>query len=343
MSNMLEKNVQDISVIICAYTEKRWDQLVAAVNSVKQQTVQPREIIVVIDHNDALLEKANAFPPTITVIENSEAQGLSGARNQGIALAQSALIAFLDDDATAEPDWLERLIRHCQDTQVLGAGGSAEPLWSSPQPSWFPEEFFWVVGCKYRGLPQTLSIVRNPYGGCMCFRREVFEAVGGFRNGIGRIGSRPLGGEETELCIRIHQHWPSRHFFYDPLARIHHHIPPQRASWRYFCARCHAEGCSKALISRYAGTKDSLATEKIYLCSTLPSGILHGLADACLRLDLTGLLRSGAILIGLLLTLLGYLTTLLNRPKTRSRQRDPNTHTPLSAIPAHNYHRTKSG
>src|SRR5579859_6241737 len=97
----------DVSVVICAYTEERWHDLIAAVESIQQQSVTPSEIIVVIDNNKRLLERARAhIAGGVIVIENSEPQGLSGARNSGIAVAHGAYIAFLDDDALAEPDWL---------------------------------------------------------------------------------------------------------------------------------------------------------------------------------------------------------------------------------------------
>jgi len=226
----------DVSVIICAYTEERWHDLVAAVESIQRQSVLPREIIVVIDHNACLLERVRAHIPDVIVTENYEPQGLSGARNSGVAIAQGTLIAFLDDDATAEPDWLIRLTCCCEDSQVLGAGGTVEPLWLSERPAWFPEEYYWVVGCTYRGLPEKLTVVRNPFGGCTCIRREVFEVVGGFRHSIGRVGGRPMGGEETEFCIRAKQRWPQKFFLYEPQAKIHHRrtdrTKPQLANWR---------------------------------------------------------------------------------------------------------------
>lgn len=297
----------DVSVIICTYTEQRWHSLIEAIESIQKQTIPPREIIVVIDHNTRLFERVRTNITDIIAIENSEPLGLSGARNSGIAIARGALIAFLDDDAIAEPDWLVRLSRCCEDPQVLGAGGIVEPLWSSKRPAWFPEEFYWVVGCSYRGLPETSTIVRNPYGGCTCIRREVFEVVGGFRNGIGRVGTRPLGDEETELCIRAKQHWPEKHFLYELQARIHHHIPSCRASWRYFQSRCYTEGLSKAVVTRYVGAKDSLASERTYTFRTLPSGVLHGVMDAFLHFDPAGFLQAGAIIAGLIITTIGYI------------------------------------
>lgn len=299
--------VPDISVIICAYTEERWLELVAAVESIQRQSTLPREIILVVDHNTSLCERARTHLPKTTVIENSEPKGLSGARNSGVALSQGKLIAFLDDDARADPDWLEKLSLCFQDPRVLGVGGVVEPFWSCKRPAWFPDEFYWVLGCTYQRVPQGRTVVRNPFGGCTCMRREVFEKVGGFRNDIGRVGSRPLGGEETELCIRAAQYWEGKVFLCEPRARIHHNISPQRARWRYFRSRCYAEGFSKATIARYVGAKDGLASERTYTLQTLPLGVLRGVGDAFLRLDPTGFLRSGAIVLGLALTTAGYL------------------------------------
>src|SRR5215207_1020357 len=64
------------SVIICAYTEKRWRDLVAAVESLRQQTLRPTEIVVVIDHNPALLERVQAGLCDVVAVENQEAHGL---------------------------------------------------------------------------------------------------------------------------------------------------------------------------------------------------------------------------------------------------------------------------
>jgi GT2 family glycosyltransferase len=294
-------------VIICAYTEERWSELLAAVESIRRQSMPAREIILVIDHNTSLCEQVRTHLSGVVVTENSRPRGLSGARNSGVALARSTLIAFLDDDAIAESDCLERLNESCQDPNVLGAGGFVKPLWMGKKPAWFPHEFYWVVGCSYQNQLRVLTEIRNPYGCCACIRREVFETVGGFRDGIGRVGKRPLGGEETELCIRAAQYWPHKRFLYDPQAQIYHHIPPARACWRYFLARCYAEGISKATISWLVGTRDSLASERAYILLALPKGVARGLRDGFCKLDPTGFLRAGAIVTGLITTAAGYL------------------------------------
>lgn len=296
------------SVVICAYTEERWHDIVAAVDSLRRQTHLPHEIILVVDHNPALLARAQAeFGDAVRVMENSGPRGLSGGRNTGIEVATAPLVAFLDDDATASPDWLARLASHCADANVLGAGSAAEPAWEGARPRWFPPEFYWVVGCSYRGMPERVAPVRNLFGGSMLLRKEVFDGVGGFRDGIGRVGTRPVGGEETELCIRAHQRWPERVLLYDPATHIHHHVPAARARLRYLQSRCYSEGLSKALVVRFVGGHDGLSTERSYTLKTLPQGVWRGVTDAVYRRDVTGLARAGTIIFGLAWTTAGYL------------------------------------
>ncbi len=305
---------QDISVIICAYTEERWRHLVLAIESVQQQEVLPGEIIVVIDYNTSLFERARMNIPGITVLENSGPKGVSGARSTGVAMAHGVFIACLDDDATAEPGWLEKLSTRCADPMVLGVGGTVKPHWEGTRPRWFPDEFYWVVGCSYQRAPTHSIEVRNLWAGCMCVRREVFETVGGFRSDIGHIGKYVLGGEETEFCIRAKQNYPHKKFLCEPQASISHFIPTRRATWHYFLTRCYAEGLSKAVITRHVGAKDSLSSERVYAFKALPLGVMNGIADCFLRHDLTGLQRAGAILAGLATTTAGYVMGALSRP-----------------------------
>ncbi len=299
-------NFLNVSVVICAFTEERWHDLLASVASIQRQTLSPTEVIVVIDHNSLLFERAKLHMKNTLVIESHEPKGLSGARNSGIAVAHGTYIAFLDDDAVAESDWLERLASACNELNVLGVGGIVEPLWEDTSPAWFPREFYWVIGCTYQDFPAGLTTVRNPYGGCTCIKREVFERVGGFRNGIGRIGTKPLGGEETELCIRATQYWRHKVFLYEPRAKIYHRVSTHRGSLHYFYARCYAEGLSKALIAMYVGAAYSLASEKFYVYRVLPRGIICGIRDALLKRDMNGFLRAATILVGLATTTVGY-------------------------------------
>jgi glycosyltransferase involved in cell wall biosynthesis len=296
-----------VSVVICVYTEDRWDQIRAAIDSVRAQRVPASETIVVVDHNPVLYKRLVAAESDVMVVENHQAQGLSGGRNTGAELAEGEIIAFLDDDAAAHPDWLKYLIENYGNPDIKGVGGLTVPNWQTARPSWMPEEFYWVVGCNYLGMAPSGVPVRNLLGANMSFRREVFELTEGFQTGIGRSAdSLPLGCEETEFCIKLGQRSPGSLLVMEHRAKALHHVSASRCRFSYFIARCYAEGISKAQIGAIVGTSDSLSAERSYTTRTLPLGVARGVIDL-LRGDLGGLGRAGAIIVGLGVTSAGYL------------------------------------
>jgi len=261
-----------ISVVICAYTMDRWDALVAAVQSSLDQTLPPDEVVVVVDYNEELYRRAASELSGTQVLglANGSTKGLSGARNTGVAMSSGDIIAFLDDDAYAEPDWLEQLGAPMADPNVVGVGGWVLPHWETKPAKWLPETFYWILGCSYAGLPATNSRLRNPIGANMAMRRRVFTQVGGFTSGIGRIGQIPLGCEETELCIRYSSRFPDEQFVLARGAIVHHRVPASRLTWHYFWTRCWAEGLSKALVSSLVGSESGLASERRHITRSLP-------------------------------------------------------------------------
>lgn len=302
-----------VSVVICAYTDERWDDVLAAAASAgEHQSTAPHELIVVVDHNPSLRDRLERALPDALVVANAQVRGLSGGKNTGVAAATGEVVAFLDDDAVAGPDWVATFAAGYDDPEVLGVGGLTLPWWATDRPAWFPEEFDWVVGCTFVG--RDPGPVRNLLGGNASFRRDAFDIAGGFPTHIGRTAARarPLGCEETEFCIRVAAHRPGARFVHDPRAVIWHRVPPAREGFRYFRARCYAEGLSKALVTRSVGAAAGLAAERSYAAVTLRRGVARGMAQAW-RGDRAGLARAGAITAGLLTTTAGYAVGTLAR------------------------------
>jgi glucosyl-dolichyl phosphate glucuronosyltransferase len=324
-------------VVICVYTERRWDDILAAVGSVRGQSLPAHEIIVVVDHNPALErrlvaefaapgagqsgERAPSRPQAVSVVANREQRGLSGGKNTGAAVATGDIVAFLDDDAIADRDWLEFLACGYADDSVAGVGGLTVPNWDTRRPNWFPHEFDWVVGCNYLGMPGSRQPVRNLLGGNASFRAPMFAVAGGFTADVGRsAASLPLGGEETEFCIRIGQHRPDVRLLIDHRAVIRHRVPAERCRLRYFLTRCYAEGLSKAQVSDAVGAARGMAAERRHAAVALPAGVARGLADA-LRGDVAGISRAAAIVIGLGTAAAGYAAGLLRTRVHAARRR----------------------
>jgi len=321
---MMQHQRLSSTVVICTYTERRWDDVVAAIASLRVQTVPPVQIVVVVDHNDALRDRLVDHAPDLKVVDSGGQPGLADARNTGVGLATGDVVAFLDDDAVAAPDWLEHMLDAYVDETVLGVGGRVEPAWEKGRPVSLPEEFWWVVGCSYRGLPEHTAAIRNPIGAGMSVRREVLELAGGFSTDLGRVLNVPAGCEETELCIRAAARVEGGRFLYEPRAIVHHRVPAERVSWAYFRSRCFAEGRSKAVVTALVGAGPALAAERSYVVRTLPRGICRGLGET-IRGDLHGFERAMRISAGLWLTTAGYASGRLaaaraNRRPARNRQ-----------------------
>jgi glycosyltransferase involved in cell wall biosynthesis/GT2 family glycosyltransferase len=306
-------------VLICAYTLDRLDVLSQAIDSVRAQSLAAHEIVLTIDHSPELLAEAERRWPEVRLIENHEEQGLSGARNSGVAACSGEVIAFLDDDAVAAPDWLQRLAEAYRDPNVLGAGGTVRPAWVTGKPNWFPSEFDWVVGCTHSGMPKQREAVRNLVGANMSLRREALLEVGGFRHELGRIGTIPAGCEETDLCIRVGKRWPEGKILYDPAATVDHYVPAARGTREYFTSRCRGEGRSKAVLAGLVGSESGLEAERTYTRRTLPLGVMRGIGDA-FRGDLGGLSRAAMIVTGLLTTTAGYLSGGRERKRLEKRR-----------------------
>ncbi len=240
------------------------------------------------------------------MVANRRAPGLSGARNTGVAAARGDVLAFMDDDAVADREWLRTLLSHYPRPDVMAVGGAVLPRWESGRPQGFPEEFDWVVGCSYRGMPTERAAVRNLIGANMSFRRHVFDVVGGFADGIGRVGARAAGCEETDLCIRAGAAFPESVILYDPGARVSHRVPAARATWRYFGARCYREGLSKAQVTQRAGITAGLSSERAHAARAIPLAIARA-ARATLQGNGAGVVRAAALIGGLWMTTLGFI------------------------------------
>ncbi len=303
-----------VSVVVPAWSWDRRDELALCLRAIERQTLAPTEAIVVIDHNPQLLEWTRSSFPGVAATPNRHERGVVGARNTGVELASGEIVVLTDDDTEAEPTWIERLASCFEDPNVVGVTGELTPNWAGPEPRWFPPEFYWVFGCSYTGLPTEVAPVRNPIAANMAVRNRQLREIGGFRQGVAprEIRYRGVviaGGhalEDTELGIRIGQRWPEMSWLYQPHATVRHTVTPEQATLGYLLRRSFEEGSSKVELARAVGSQEGLSSERRYISVILPRGVARGFRDS-LRGDPSGLLRAGAIAIGVLASGLGFL------------------------------------
>jgi glycosyltransferase involved in cell wall biosynthesis len=305
------------SVVIPAHALERSAGLTQTVASAFSQQPRPREVIVAVDNNLDLYTWVCRELPDVIPVLNQGARGASATRNAGASMAGGSVLAFLDDDTVAGPGWLRFLTAPLARPEVAGVGGYVEPMWSGRTPDWMPEEFLWVVGASYRGLPRTAASVRNVWSENMAVARDDFWAVGGFREGFGKVDQvfRP---EDTDFCIRLSTALEGRTWWYEPAARIGHCVPPHRATLRYFLRRCYCEGKGKAEMAALLGPDEGLRDERRHASRTLPRGFFRELRQAFFTRELSAARRASAICAGLTAAGLGYLVR-RTRPQATKR------------------------
>jgi hypothetical protein len=297
----------EVSVVICAYTEQRWEQTRAAIQSVFDQHPEPAQVLLVVDHNPDLAARGRRELSRVTVLESADAPGLCGARNTGLRAATQPITAFLDDDAEARPGWLASLVRPYRDSSVVATGGSVYPRWPGLRPAWLPPAFDWVVGCSYLGLPDSVSPVRNPIGANMSLRTRLALEVGGFNTSVGQTGGNLQRCDETELAIRLTANRAKSVVLHVPAASVDHHVGEERTRFRYFLRRCWHEGLSKAIVVQLAGRSAGLDRERRHVAVVIPAALLWDLRT-CVAGNPAAFMRIIAAIGGLAATSAGYLT-----------------------------------
>jgi cellulose synthase/poly-beta-1,6-N-acetylglucosamine synthase-like glycosyltransferase len=259
-----------VSLVVCCYTFDRLEDSLAAVRSGFEQSIRPREVIVSVDHNADLAETLRErLPVEAVVLLNDGVRGLSETRNVAIARATGEIVAFLDDDAVADPRWLERLLEVFRDPRVVAVGGRSAAAWDRGEaPPWFPREYDFIIGCTDHKelVVKPGGEIRSVTGSNMAFRRAVFEALGGWRQDLGR-GQVKTGGEEAELCLRIKSAMPGALILYVPSAVVRHKVNDQRATLKYVFTYCFNEGIVRAMLRTIASqfTGAPLEGERMYL------------------------------------------------------------------------------
>jgi GT2 family glycosyltransferase len=255
------RSAPSISAALC--THNGCARLGAALESLLGQTlgVGGYEVLVVLnactdDSEPIALDAARRNGATVRVVREPRL-GLSHARNRALAEARAAVVAFLDDDAVAEPDWLAALLRVYRQQPDAGCvGGRIHLRWESPPPRWWvgrlDEVFGWF---DYPQPRMRMHHPRYPYGGNISFLRAAALQVGGFNPELGRMGRRLVAGEEGELCYKLER--AGFAVYYDRGPLVHHCVRPDRLRRRFILRRAVMHGRSQRIIERHHRMPDS--------------------------------------------------------------------------------------
>ena len=258
---MSSQNIR-ISAIVCTFRNPKL--LDCAIDSlVKQDLSLDQFEIIVVDNNsqDETPEIVERFIKSngdhnIRYLHESR-QGLSFSRNAGIEISQGEIIAFLDDDAEADPNWLAALLAiYAQDDNIWAVGGKLLPIWHvEERPEWLTDELVtWLSLLDWGEESRPLVWPERILGANCSFRKSIFPVVGFFDTQLGRKGRALLGNEDTEIQERIHE--DGKLVYYAAKAIVHHHIPPERVTEQYFLRRQYGAARSQmALLIKKEGTQ----------------------------------------------------------------------------------------
>ncbi|HEX4645544.1 MAG TPA: glycosyltransferase [Verrucomicrobiae bacterium] len=236
-----------ITVAICTRNRARF--LREAIESVAHQITSDAEILLIdnasTDNTPEIVRSFATAHPRITAY-CEEKLGLSAARNTALRLARGQYVVFLDDDAVAEPGWLEAY-RDCFKRPpvplLAGAGGAVFPRYDGPRPAWIPPGANLL---NWSDKPASFSERGGPWGCNFAVDREQALALGGFNLALGRKGAGMGAHEETELFWKLKQ--TGRAFWWLPAARIQHHVAGHRLT---FWAQCRDAFCAGRFAARY--------------------------------------------------------------------------------------------
>jgi len=219
VSNMPHKKIL-ISVVVCTYN--RAFLLENCLRSLEKQTADKKKYEVIVVNNNSTDNTLKFVQDFIKNRYNfrlitEKRQGLSYARNRGWKEAKGKYVAYIDDDAVAEPNWIEQImIAIKKHPKISVFGGPYKRFFNEPIPYWFPENWGNLnLGSKEKILKQEWLSGSN-----IIFNKSILKKYGGFKTNLGMKGKKLLYGEETELLARFKK--AGEPIYYVPTILVNH-------------------------------------------------------------------------------------------------------------------------
>lgn len=295
-----------VSVVICTYSLDLYDDFCDAVESILAQRYDDVELVLISDGNVSVYERIVedwGDRENVLVGMTDENVGISAARNHGIELATGDVVAQIDDDAIADPEWVGELVSVYESTNAIAVGGRMTPAWVAGKPKFLPEEFYWLIGVTHRGFADPGDEVRNTFGSNISFRREVIEELGGFDPNVGRKGEAEIQAHESELGTRLRAEF-GRGVIYNPDAKVAHKVFGYRTEPSWLIKRAFWQGYSKRALETLlpdAGTDEESDFLRFLIVESIPSrirGIFRGRVVSNLSQLLWLVLLTGLVGLG---------------------------------------------
>ncbi|NET27445.1 glycosyltransferase family 2 protein [Okeania sp. SIO1I7] len=232
-----------IAATICTYN--RYDYLAKAIESVRNQTLTQEQYKILIIDNSPDYEYAQKVQqeyhqPPFLIYHIEKIPGLSNARNVAAKLCETEFIAYLDDDAIASPQWLEKIVAGFDSfgTNAAALGGRVDPIWEIERPTWLHDELLSYVSVVNWGGEIRVAKPDEWFAGAnIAFRTQDILENGGFDVSLGRTGSGTslMSNEEIHLLNQIKS--KGKLTIYAPEAKVDHLVEKKRLNHAWFRKR----------------------------------------------------------------------------------------------------------
>lgn len=228
-----------ISVIICTYNREQF--IIDALESLRLQTLAKENFEIIVVNNNSPDNTENIIKNYIQkhsgfniIYQLETQQGASFARNAGAALARSGLLVFMDDDAIAEPDYLQNILSFYEKhPTVSGLGGRIIPKYIPEKPKWMSHFVSSLVGnFEYSSDLVEFSPGKYPLESNMIINKDDFNLVGGFNTALpGVKGTLRIGGEGKDFFLKVQK--AGKRIYYDPSIIVHHVVEVEKLTPEY--------------------------------------------------------------------------------------------------------------
>lgn len=235
-----------ITVVICTYNRSGYLNL--CLQSFVKQTLDQKffNIIVVdnnsIDNTKKIVDKFLNILPVRYVFEKK--QGASYARNKGTEYAKTKYIAYLDDDAQADKNLLNKACEIINNKKLNIFGGSIYPYYESKKPKWFKDKYETRLSSKKSGYLNNNQFLS---GSNLIIKKNIFVSLKGFKNNLGPKGKKFAYGEETDLIIRYRKKYKEP-IYYDNRLIVYHLVPNRKMKISYFIKSFFISGITYKII-----------------------------------------------------------------------------------------------
>ncbi len=238
-----------ISVIIA--THNRADLTGLALDSLANQTLAAEDYEVIVvdnassDHTAELVRQRMLVMSQLRYLAETRL-GLSWARNAGLEAARAPYVAYLDDDAQAEPAWLESILAAFEETAPLCVGGPVFLNWAG-LPQRVPKRYWSLLSyVNYGDRNRALAPQEYLVGANMAFDRRALQSLGGFSPDLGRQGTKLLSGEEAHVIAQIRER--GGEIRYAAKAGVAHLVHPDRVRPAWLWRRIFWDGASQPVL-----------------------------------------------------------------------------------------------